>query len=113
MSDVTAQATPTPAIGLVQTVSLFTRGSQSVRIVRVTRANEPTRLLVNGPGTEYCVHRLDDPMDGVRYESDLECRLVRQGYQLASFGSDERRSGRDRRSAQRTAERRTLLQRVV
>ena len=101
------------SIGLVQTVSLFTRGEQSVRIVRVTRTNAPTRLLVDGPGSETFVHTLDDPMQGVRFESDLERRLVRQGYRLASFASGDRRTGRERRGVRRAVERRTHLARVV
>lgn len=101
-----------PAIGLVRTASLFTRGDQSVRIVRVTRANEPTRLIVQGPDSESYVHTVDS-FDGVQYEADIERHLVRQGYRLSSFVSGDRRSGSDRRSNPRSVDRRTHLERVI
>ena len=101
------------SIGLVQTAWLFTRGSQSVRIVRVTQPNGAQQLLVNGPGTESAVHQADDPIFCVRYQADLERRLVAEGYQLASFLSAERRTGRDRRGLMRGGDRRRHLERVV
>ena len=63
-------------IGLVQTAWLFTRGSQSVRIVRITRPNGAQQLLVSGPGAESSVHEAEDPIFCVRYQADLERRLV-------------------------------------
>lgn len=100
-------------IGLVQTAWLFTRGSQSVRIVRVTRTDGAQQLLVNGPGPETQVHEAEDPIFCVRFQADLERRLVSEGYQLASFLSAERRTGRDRRGAARPGDRRRHLERVV
>jgi hypothetical protein len=100
-------------IGLVQTAWLFTRGSQSVRIVRVTRSDGAQHILVNGPGPETKVHEAEDPIFCVRFQADLERRLVSQGYQLASFLSAERRTGRDRRGAPRPGDRRRHLERVV
>jgi hypothetical protein len=98
-------------IGLVQTAWLFTRGSQSVRIIRVGRLGSQ-RLLVNGPGSEATVHETEDSIDCARYQADIERRLVVQGYHLASFISAERRAGRDRRGALRGPDRRHL-ERVV
>lgn len=100
-------------IGLVHTAWLFTRGSQSVRIVRVGRQNGSQRLLVNGPGSEASVHDSDDSIDCVRYQADIERRLVVQGFQLASFVSADRRGGRDRRGTLRGPDRRRHLERVV
>jgi hypothetical protein len=100
-------------IGLVQTAWLFTRGSQSVRIVRITRPNGAQQLLVSGPGAESTVHEAEDPIFCVRYQADLERRLVSEGYQLASFMSAERRSGVDRRGTGRGSDRRRQLQRVM
>jgi hypothetical protein len=100
-------------IGLVHTAWLFTRGSQSVRIVRVGQAIGAQSLLVNGPGTEAAVHHMDDPIDCVRYQADLERRLVAQGYRLEKFAPAERRTGRDRRGAPRGTDRRAYLERVV
>jgi hypothetical protein len=104
---------PDMTIGLVQTAWLFTRGSQSVRIVRITRPNGAQQLLVSGPGAESAVHEAEDPIFCVRYQADLERRLVAEGYQLASFVSAERRSGTDRRGAARGSDRRRQLQRVM
>jgi len=101
-------------IGLVQTAWLFTRGSQSVRIVRVTRANRYERLIVSGPGAERSVHESENWIDCVRRQADVERRLVAQGYQLASFMSAERRTKDDRRGLSRgAADRRGHLERVV
>ena len=94
-------------IGLVQTAWLFTRGSQSVRIIRVARQNGPVRMLVQGPGTERSVHEAD-ALECVRFQSEVERRLVAQGFQLASFTSAERRTGSDRRGAARGSDRRNL-----
>ncbi len=100
-------------IGLVHTAWLFTRGSQSVRIVRVARQNGSQRLLVNGPGLEASVHETEDSIDCVRYQADIERRLVVEGFQLASFTSAERRDGHDRRTTLRGPDRRRHLERVV
>lgn len=100
-------------IGLVHTAWLFTRGSQSVQIVRVGQACGAQRLLVNGPGTEAAVHHLDDPLDCIRYQSEVERQLVAQGFRLAHFSSADRRTGRDRRSAPRGFDRRRTLELVV
>jgi hypothetical protein len=99
-------------IGLVRTAWLFTRGSQSVRIIRVTRPDGPVRLLINGPGPESRAHDAD-AFDCTRYQSELERRLVAQGYQLTRFTSGERRTGGDRRTTGRGLDRRRLLERVV
>ena len=103
----------TTSIGPVHTAWLFTRGSESVRIVRVGQSNGTQRLLVNGPGTESAVHMLDDAMDCVRQQSEVERRLVTKGFRLERFISGDRRRGADRRSAPRGSDRRTHLERVV
>ena len=101
-------------IGLVQTAWLFTRGTQSIRIVRITGPDGAQQLLISGPGAEWAVHDAEDPIFCVRYQADLERRLVSDGYQLASFLSAERRSGADRRGASRGgSDRRRQLQRVM
>ena len=100
-------------IGPVHTAWLFTRGSESVRIVRVGQADGAQRLLVHGPGAEKAVHATDDAMDCVRHQSELERRLVGKGFRLESFSSGDRRRGHDRRSALRGPDRRSHLERVV
>ena len=96
-------------MGLVQTAWLFTRGSQSVRIIRLTRPNGPVQMMVQGPGNERSVHEADT-LACVRFQLDLERQLVAEGFQLASFVSAERRSGRDRRGASRGPDRRVSLE---
>jgi hypothetical protein len=98
-------------IGIVKTAWLFTRGSESVRIVRVGSDTGPQRLLVNGPGSDWIVHDLDDAADCTRHQSSLERRLVLQGYRLESFASGERRRC-ERRATPRGSDRRHLT-RVV
>jgi hypothetical protein len=85
-------------IGLVHTASLFTRGPESVRIVRVSQATGEQRLLVNGPGSEAVVHELNDAMECARHESELERRLVAKGFRLEHYASGSRRRGTDRRA---------------
>lgn len=100
-------------MGLVQTAWLFTRGSQSVRLIRVAQSNGAVRLLVNGPGSESRGQDMDDALECARHQSELERRLVTQGYQLAHFTSAERRAGSDRRFVPRGPDRRSHLDRVV
>lgn len=90
-------------IGASETASLFTRGPQSVRLVRLGRPEGPVRLLVLGPGTSSSVYESPDAIDCVNYQSQIESALVGEGYQLASFMSAERRSGGDRRRNSRDA----------
>jgi hypothetical protein len=99
-------------IGSVHTAWLFTRGSESVRIIRVGTATGGQFLLVNGPGTETSVHYSDDTMECVRHQSELERRLVGKGFRLERFSTGNRRTGNDRRTAPRGSDRRHL-ERVV
>ena len=104
-------------IGPVQSAWLFTRGTQSVRIVHVGRAAGPQCLLVHGPGAETAVYDSHDPIHRIRYQAELERRLVTDGYRLERFAWGERRTRgdrrRDRRGATRSSDRRLHLQRVV
>jgi hypothetical protein len=100
-------------IGPVQSAWLFTRGTQSVRIVHVGRGAGPQRLLVHGPGAEAAVYESDDPIDRIHCQTELERRLVVEGYHLEHFASGERRNGGDRRDGRRASDRRRLLQPVV
>lgn len=93
-------------IASVETAWLFTRGAQSVRIVRAVTPDGEMRLIVSGPADTAETHVFDDVVACVTYQSELERRLVAQGYALERFTS-ERRSGRaDRRTRTRTERRR-------
>ena len=100
-------------IGLVHTASLFTRGPESVRIVRISQAAGRQRLVVEGPGDEILVHQLDDVMGCAQHEAELERRLVAKGFRLERFTAGNRRRGADRRAALRGPDRRRHLERVV
>jgi hypothetical protein len=100
-------------IGRVKTASLFTCGSESVRIVRVRYSSGEQSLLVEGPGPETVTHSFGDSMASASYESELERRLVAKGFRLEQFAGGNRRSGGDRRTTPRGYDRRHHLERVV
>ena len=97
-------------IGTVETASLFVRGAQSVRLVRIGRAQGPVCLIVLGPGAESTAYESPDIIECVNYQSQIERALVVEGYQLASVSSADRRSGGERRTNTRGFDRRRELQ---
>jgi hypothetical protein len=97
-------------IGTVEAASLFVRGPQSVRLVRIGRAGGPVCLLVLGPGSESTAYESPDIIECVNYQSQIERILVVEGYQLASVSSADRRSRADRRTSARGLDRRRELQ---
>jgi hypothetical protein len=99
-------------LGAAETASLFTRGPQSVRLVRLGRPDGPVRLMVLGPGASSSIYESPDAIDCVNYQSQIESALVGECYQLASFVSAERRSGRERRQNARGSDRRRQLRLV-
>jgi hypothetical protein len=99
---------PVPAndLGAVREAWLFTRGVRSVRIVR---ASSKSRMFLHvyGPDTNVDMQEFDDVLCCMRYQSEVERRLVSEGYSLDRFMA-ERRSGGDRRGAPRGSDRRRL-----
>lgn len=93
-------------IGLVESALLFTRGSESVRLVRMTRADGPSLLFVDGPGHLQTTHVLDDTVECLWCQSDVEHQLQKDGFQLAPLANADRRSGHERRHHTRGADRR-------
>ena len=91
-------------VALVETVWLFARGSESVRVIRAATPEGRARLLVYGPGNTQAVHEFEDVIDCSTQESEMERRLVADGYTLAEF--TDRRSGEERRSMPRGPDRR-------
>jgi hypothetical protein len=77
----------------VETAWLFTRASDSVRIIRAVARDGVVHLLVQGPGTAADARQFTDVLACMNYQADLERRLVAGGFSLARFTSD-RRSGR-------------------
>ena len=86
----------------VQTAWLFTRDTDSVRIVRAA-AEGVMHLIVQGPGENTERREFPDVVSCVNYQADLERRLVAEGYSLERF-SDRR----DGSGAHRGRERRRL-----
>ena len=86
-------------IGLIRTARLFTRGLESVRLLRLTRADGPARLHVDGPGPAQATHVLDNVIDALWQQTDIERTLVAEGFQAVN--GVERRSGRERRAQSR------------
>lgn len=91
--------------GLVETIWLFIRGSESVRLIRASTPEGRARLLVYGPGNTQATHEFEDGSSCTARQSELERELVAGGFTLEQF--TDRRSGADRRGVPReTLERR-------
>lgn len=90
----------------VETAWLFTRGSESVRIVRAAARSGVMHLRVQGPGEITDAREFTDVLACMNYQADLERRLVSQGFTLERFTSDRRAGG----ARHRTSQRRRLLQ---
>ena len=99
-------------LGVLASASLFVRGPESIRLVRVTRADGPARLLVEGPGPEQMTHFLDDAVECLWCQVDIERRLMTEGFQRVPVAGAERRSGGDRRGASRGSDRRRHVELV-
>lgn len=90
--------------GLVETIWLFVRGTESVRLIRASTPEGRARLLVYGPGNTQETHDFDDAIACTAEESEMERRLVADGFTLEQF--TDRRSGEDRRRTPRGPDRR-------
>jgi hypothetical protein len=97
---------PSSDLGAVREAWLFTRGIKSVRIVRASTKSRMF-LHVYGPDTTVAMQEFDDVLCCMRYQSEIERRLVSEGFALDRFMA-ERRSGGDRRGAPRGSDRRRL-----
>ena len=106
MADVapTSQRLNPGELGAVREAWLFIRGGKSVRIVR---ASTKARMFLHvyGPDTTTDLQGFDDVLGCMRYQAELERRLVGEGFSLDRFIA-ERRSGSDRRGAGRGSDRR-------
>jgi hypothetical protein len=74
----------------VETAWLFTRGSESIRIVRAASRSGTVHLIVQGPGGAADTREFTDVLSCMNYQSDLERRLVAEGYTLERFRSERR-----------------------
>ena len=89
---------------LVETIWLFVRGGESVRVIRAATPEGRARLLIYGPGNTQATHEFQDGVTCTERESEIERALVADGFTLEQF--TDRRSGLDRRSTARGGDRR-------
>ena len=89
---------------LIETVWLFVRRGESVRVIRAATPEGRARLLVYGPGNTQATYEFQDAVTSTQREADLERELVADGFTLEQF--TDRRSGLDRRAAPRGSDRR-------
>jgi hypothetical protein len=90
----------------VETAWLFTRGSESVRIVRAAGRAGVMHLLVQGPGEATDSREFTSVLACMKYQADMERRLVADGFTLERFTSDRRAA--DAGQTQAVRERRRL-----
>ena len=69
---------------------LFTRGPQSVRLVREDNSNGSIRLVVYGPGRDVVTHDFRDVGECRKQQAEIEHQLLAAGYQLAQSPSERR-----------------------
>lgn len=86
-----------------ETAWLFTRGSESVRLVREENSNGCC-LFLYGPATKIVTHEFADLTERMKRQAEIEVNLLAAGYQLAQSSSERRsehrtRNGQDHRRA--------------
>jgi hypothetical protein len=77
-------------LAAVETAWLFTKGAQSVRIIRAATLTGEVHLHIHGPGPSQESHTFRDVIDCMQYQADYERRLVAKGFALERFTSDRR-----------------------
>ena len=75
--------------GIPESRCLFTRGAQSVRLLR-EQESARWRLSVFGPGIEVLVCEYDELAECMRRQTEVEQHLLAEGYQVARAPSDRR-----------------------
>ena len=72
---------------------LFTRGRQSVRLVR-EEDSKRCRLFLYGPDTEVVTYEFADVTECMKRQAEIERALLAEGYQLVQPSSDWRNERR-------------------
>jgi hypothetical protein len=91
----TPRSRSTPSIyltdltGISESGWLYTRGSESVRLMREEHS-EGCRLCVSGPGTEVATHAFPNVIECMKGQAEIEQNLLAEGYQFAQSSSDRR-----------------------
>ena len=70
---------------------LFTRGADSVRLVREERPHG-CLLFVYGPGTKTTTYGFANVPDCMKRQAEIEQKLLGEGYQFAGSASERRSS---------------------
>jgi hypothetical protein len=78
---------PRELTGVVEASWLFTRGRESVRLVRVALEHGGVRLMIDGPGDMQDDLDFVDVIYCMAHQSEIERRLVAEGFHLESFGA--------------------------
>ena len=81
--------------GKPETAWLFTRGQQSVRLVRDDDSKD-CHLFLFGPGTEIQTYSFPNVTECMKRQAEIELNLLAAGYQLEQSSSDRRREHRAR-----------------
>lgn len=68
---------------------LFTRGSDSVRLVREEKSGGCV-LVVYGPAAEIVTHAFTSVAECMKRQAEIEQRLLAEGYQFVQPASDRR-----------------------
>ena len=68
---------------------LYTRGPQSVRLVREETSNG-CRLFLYGPGTDVVMHEFANVAECMKRQAEIEQGLLAAGYQLTQLSSGRR-----------------------
>jgi hypothetical protein len=68
---------------------LYTRGAESVRLVR-EEDSTGCRLSLHGPGTALVIHQFADVTECMKRQAEIERHLLAEGYQLTQPSSNRR-----------------------
>jgi hypothetical protein len=88
-------------LAAVETAWLFTKGAQSVRIVRAATLAGEVHLHIHGPGATRESHTFHDVIECMQFQADYERRIVAQGFALERFTGDRRSVERRENSGRR------------
>ena len=69
---------------------LFTRGAESIRLVREVGVKE-CRLVLQGPGHETAVHDFVDAIECIRRQAAIERDLLAAGFKFSQLYDGDRR----------------------
>jgi hypothetical protein len=79
--------------GIPESRWLYTRGAQSVRLLR-EETPDGCRVFLHGPATDVTTHDFANIADCMKWQAQIELGLLASGYQLARSSSDRRREHR-------------------